>query len=84
VPVVFIFIVTTDVLAFISYKNFIKRKEVLNKINYTVTLTKLELKRKGEMEKNGKNYVNNDTLFKHFLSFVNCSSIYSCISMVTS
>jgi hypothetical protein len=40
VPVVFIFIVTTDVLAFISYKNLIKRKEVLNKINYTVTLTK--------------------------------------------
>jgi len=51
VPVVFIFIITTNVLSFISYKNFIKRKELLNRTNNIEMMTERELQKKRENEK---------------------------------
>ena len=70
-PVVFILLVTTNIFAFISYKNFIKRKELLNRTNNIEMMTERKLQKKREIEKMDRKML----IVTSYLSIVSIVSI---------
>jgi hypothetical protein len=71
-PVVFILLVTTNIFAFISYKNFIKRKELIERTN------NIEMRLEGELQKKKEN----DKTDRKMLIMTSYLTIISIVSII--